>query len=364
MMLRTEADVVEALAGSAFTIDELYAACQDAGVTSRDNGHDSIEGHGSDQVWRRRARSALQSLRRADRAERVSRGTWIIDGAREAPRRMLLVICPSDPGQLELVLADAERFLRESDQPYDLVLADPPWGLYRDEQYGAEFDPHDRGGRLYGRNRELVVPGYAEATGDYGEFTHRWIEAAAGVLAPDAYLAVITGTSVAWRIGHAAHDVGLNEVCQIAAQRRFALRTTRRPSHAHWVISVYSSAQRDSKTRFFNCIPELPKSRSGGDYPLDIWAGDDAPPKVERRGALRYRNALPVELVDRLVRMFTAGPDSGVLPWTSLVADPFLGSGTTAVACLRSERRFRGADVNPNALRFTAARLTVEEFAA
>ncbi len=354
-MLRTEADVVATLAGRSFTIDELYAACEAAGVTTRDNGHDAIEGHGSDQVWRRRARSAV---RRA--GARVSPGTWIVDGPREAPRRMLLVICPSDPGQLELVLRDAETFLRETDEPFDLVVADPPYALYGD----GEFDPRDKGGRLYGRDRSLVVPGYIEAPpGDYGDFTHRWIASAAGALAPNAYLAVITGTSVAWRVGHAAHDVGLNEICQIAAQRRFALRTTRQPSHAHWVISVYSTAPRDSKARFFHVPPELPRSKSGGAYPLDIWAGDDAPPKAERRGALRYRNALPVELVDRLITMFTPGPNSGALPWMSLVGDPFLGSGTTAVACYRQQRRFRGADLNPEALRFTSARLLVEEAA-
>lgn len=363
-MLRTETDVVATLAGRAVTIDEVYEACIAAGVTGRDRGHDPIEGHGSDQVWRRRARSALQR-----RAARTAPGTWIIDGTRDAPRRMLLVICPSDPGELELVLADAARFLHETDEPYDLVFADPPWGIYRDgdaqglDFTGVEIDPHDRGGTIYGRRQDLTVDGYVEADGDYGDFTHRWMAAAAGALAPGANLAVVTGTSVAWRIGHAAHDIGLHEVCQIAAQRTFALRTTRRPSHAHWVISVYSSVPRDSRRRFFHTPPELPKARSGVDYPLDVWAGPAAPARTNRRNALRYPNALPLDLADRIVRMLTPGPDNGGTPWQSLVADPFIGSGTTAVACLRRQRRFRGADLNPQALRFTAARITNEELA-
>ncbi|HVT78393.1 MAG TPA: DNA methyltransferase [Acidimicrobiales bacterium] len=360
-MLRTEADVARTLAGRAVTIEELYAACEAAGVTARDNGHAPIPGRGSDTVWRRRARNALQALKAANKAERVDDGLWVIKGERQAPQQLLLVLC-DEPGALSLTLADAASFLRQTEEPYSLVIADPPYGVHRRRQEGREVDPHDRGGRLYGRNREMVVDGYVEVDeDDYGEFTHEWMAAAAEALAPRAYLAVITGTSVAWRVGHAAHDLGLNEICQIAAERRLALPTTRRPSNAHWVISVYSHATRDDKRRYFATPPELPTARSGRAYPKDVWAGAAAPAKYERRGALRYRNALPLELVDRLVRMFTPGPEVGADPWTSLVADPFLGSGQSAVVCLNRQRRFEGADLNPEALRFTAARISYEE---
>lgn len=127
------------------------------------------------------------------------------------------------------------------------------------------------------------------------------------------------------------------------------------------MISVFCAGSLYNKARFFHVPPELPTAASGRPYPLDVWLGEHAPPKAERRNAYRYRNALPLELVDRLVRMFTPGPDNGGEPWQALVADPFLGSGTTAVACLRQQRRFAGADLNPESLRFTAARITSEE---
>ena len=40
-----------------------------------------------------------------------------------------------------------------------------------------------------------------------------------------------------------------------------------------------------------------------------------------------------------------------------LVADPFMGSGSVGVAALRAGRRFRGTDLNPEAVRLTADRL-------
>lgn len=44
-----------------------------------------------------------------------------------------------------------------------------------------------------------------------------------------------------------------------------------------------------------------------------------------------------------------------------LVADPFLGGGTTAAACLHTDRAFIGADVDPEAVETTRQRLLWEE---
>jgi site-specific DNA-methyltransferase (adenine-specific) len=42
------------------------------------------------------------------------------------------------------------------------------------------------------------------------------------------------------------------------------------------------------------------------------------------------------------------------------VFDPFLGSGTTAIACLRNHRRFVGIDRNNSYLDIAAARIRAE----
>src|SRR5207244_1392329 len=46
----------------------------------------------------------------------------------------------------------------------------------------------------------------------------------------------------------------------------------------------------------------------------------------------------PVELPERLIQLFTYRDD--------LVLDPFMGSGTTAVAAVRTERHFAGYDTD------------------
>jgi DNA methylase len=93
----------------------------------------------------------------------------------------------------------------------------------------------------------------------------------------------------------------------------------------------------------------MPRGRNGQIYATDVW---DGLPDERRPGLLRYDNALPVALVSRLIRATTGEGD--------LVADPSLGSGTTAAACLHNRRRFYGGDVNPAALRFAMARIPAE----
>jgi len=332
--LRTERDVVESLAGTAVTIAELYAACSEAGVSTRDDGLAPIVGFGSDQRYKRRVRNALQSLRRSGRAERLGDATWLIDGTRESPRRAVLLVA-GEPDHLELALSDAAELLEGMDEPADLVIADPPWALQRQDLNDAT---RDRGERVYRRDSTKVVPGYVDVPADeYDEFTARWVGAAAAALRPGAYLSIITGPSAAARVQVAAESAGLAFVNQVIARRPFALRTTRRFSHAHTVVTILCSGKVDSARRFFAVPASLPLSNSNTPYPLDFWG--DVPKPTERPGLLRYDNTLPELVVQRLVHALTPGPENGGTAWQSLVVDPFLGGGTSAFVAHRERRR-------------------------
>jgi site-specific DNA-methyltransferase (adenine-specific) len=60
----------------------------------------------------------------------------------------------------------------------------------------------------------------------------------------------------------------------------------------------------------------------------------------------------PLDLMLELVRLFS-DPDE-------LVLDPFAGSGTTAVACLRSGRRFIGSEIDPRYHALALERIAAE----
>src|SRR5687768_4773348 len=82
---------------------------------------------------------------------------------------------------------------------------------------------------------------------------------------------------------------------------------------------------------------------------LDVWR---LQPESARR--VGHPAPFPVELPQRLIELYTYEGD--------LVLDPFLGSGTTAVAAVRTGRRYAGYDLDPA---YVAMALTrVEEEAA
>lgn len=351
--LRTERDVIETLRGRAVRIEEIYAACEAAAVVERSGGSDVVHGR-TDTRWRRRARGALQSLRRAGHAERVGDGTWLIRGTVEAPTNLVLIVA-GDPSRMELVLSSAERLLHECDEQPALILADPPWGLGIAATGRAD---RDNGERLYARNAAHLVGGYVDVEpARYAEFSQRWIEAAAAVLPAGAYLAVITGPGQSGRVQVTAEEAGLTFINQIIVPRPFALATSRRFSHAHSVATVLCRGPEVSRHRFFAVPADLPKARSGRDYPLDVWADIG---KHERRGLVRYPTMLHPSVPSRLIRALTPGDDNGGQTWESLVVDPFIGGGETALAAWRCRRRFLGGDLNPKALALTAARLSRE----
>ncbi len=342
-MLRTETDMVRALAAGTYTLKDLYRMAEETGLADRPGGRTIIQ-DGMPQ-YRRRVRSAVyhEARRRAGNLRRGEGAGWVVEGSPGAPRRALFVWLPGDPTQLELVLGDVAEILRQADEPIDLIFADPPYALGRD-------NPDPGAQRMYGRDHDKVVPGYVDFDpSEYADFTARWIAEAGRVIRPGGYLAVVTGPQQAARVQVAAEDVGLTYVNSIAVRRRFGVYTTRRFVHQHWRVTLMTNGPLRSARRVFHRPEEMPRGRNGQVYAVDVW--DDIP-ENRRSGLLRYDNSLHHSLPGRVIRSTTNEGD--------LVADPFLGGGSTAEACLRTNRRLLAGDKNPNSLRYTMARIIDE----
>jgi len=64
---------------------------------------------------------------------------------------------------------------------------------------------------------------------------------------------------------------------------------------------------------------------------------------------VRHPAPFPVELPYRLIQLYTFKDD--------IVLDPFMGSGSTAIAALKSERRFVGYEIDPQYIRIAEERI-------
>ena len=79
----------------------------------------------------------------------------------------------------------------------------------------------------------------------------------------------------------------------------------------------------------------------------DIW---EIPPASATR--IGHPAPFPVELPERLIELYTYRDD--------LVLDPFIGSGTTAVAAVRTNRHYVGIDTDPDYLAIADERIAAE----
>lgn len=237
--------------------------------------------------------------------------------------------------------------------PVDLVVADPPYN---------EGVPYD----AYSDNKSYD---------EYMAFTRAWLGAAAAALGPHGSLFVF------------APDEWDDEV-RLVLKKELKLHFRRK---IVWAFTFGQAARRNftrshcnvlyftkSRTRFtFNeDAVRVPSARqlvygdrrasARGKLPDDVWvllADQLAPCMTPDRdtwlqsrvcGTFRERrrhspNQLPLPLVERIVA--AASPPGG------LVADPFLGTGTTAEAALRLGRRFWGCDLGARCVTETTVRL-------
>jgi site-specific DNA-methyltransferase (adenine-specific) len=84
------------------------------------------------------------------------------------------------------------------------------------------------------------------------------------------------------------------------------------------------------------------------EFATSVWSVPIIPTWAHRH----HKNEKPVPLMQKAVRTFT---DPG-----AFIVDPFMGSGTTGVACVREGRRFLGVDRAPEHVETARRRLTGE----
>ncbi|WP_322012545.1 site-specific DNA-methyltransferase [Paraburkholderia sp. J12] len=246
--------------------------------------------------------------------------------------------CAPPPAGALPVVPDTIRLLNRDfltdaanlpDASIDLIVADPPYGLGKD--YGNDSDMRS------GEN--------------FLAWTYEWLELAIPKLKPSGSLYVFCTWQYAPEI-FVFLKTKLTMINEIVWDRRVPSMggTTRRFTSVHDNIGFFAV----SKDYYFDLDPvRIPydavtkKARSRklfegskwlelGYNPKDVWSVS----RLHRQHAERvdHPTQKPLEIVERMV-LASCPPGGRVL-------DPFMGSGTTAVACARQKREFVGYEIN------------------
>ncbi|MEO7030925.1 MAG: site-specific DNA-methyltransferase [Herbaspirillum sp.] len=230
------------------------------------------------------------------------------------------------------------------DGSIDLILADPPYSLGKD--YGNNSDKQD--------------------SNTYLGWMERWIDLVLPKLKPTGSLYIF----LTWRYSPEIFVMlkqRMTMINEIIWDRRVPSMggSTRSFSSVHDTVGFFVR----EKGYYFDLdsirIPydaETKKARSRsifvgakwlelGYNPKDVWSVS----RLHREHSERTEHPTqkPLEIVERMVR--ASCPPEGV------VLDPFMGSGTTAVAAQRCGRHFVGFELNPRYCEIIAHRLISPE---
>jgi site-specific DNA-methyltransferase (adenine-specific) len=209
------------------------------------------------------------------------------------------------------------------DGSIDLIITDPPFAIEFTAQRGN-----------YNRTGNRVLEGYREISqSEYLTFSQEWMDEAYRVLSPSGSMYVFSGWNQLKAILSALDSAGFQTINHIIWKYQFGVFTRKKfvTSHYHILFVV-----KNSRHYTFNKIEH---------YPEDVWVIN----REYWKGKLKTPTKLPLELVQKIV-MYSSHPGD-------IILDPFLGSGTVAVAARKLGRKFIGFEIVEDYCRFARERI-------
>jgi site-specific DNA-methyltransferase (adenine-specific) len=221
----------------------------------------------------------------------------------------------------------------------DLIFADPPYFLSND---GITC----HAGRMVSVNKGE----WDRSPGPNAmhEFNTRWLAACQRVLKPNGTIWVSGTAHVIHSVGFAMQQLGFKLLNDISWVKPNPPPNLSCRYFTHATETVIWAAKNKKSRHTFNY--ELMKELAGGKQMKSVWQ-IPAPERDEKRFG-KHPTQKPVKLLERILLASSADGD--------LVIDPFMGSGTTAIAALRLRRAITGIELEATSMTLALARVAGE----
>lgn len=216
----------------------------------------------------------------------------------------------------------------------DLIFADPPFNI------GYRYD-------VYEDRKEYD---------EYLEWSSRWIGLCKDILKDDGSFYIAIGDEYVAELRIIARKLGLYLRNWIIWHYTFGQQTKKKFSRAHTHILYFVKDR--SRFKFNADAIRVPSARqlvysdkranSKGKIPDDVWRYSRVCGTFKEREGW-HSCQMPLKLLARIIKVSSNPGD--------IVLDPFVGSGTTAVAAAILGRRFVGIDISPRYVELSRRRL-------
>ncbi len=217
----------------------------------------------------------------------------------------------------------------------DLIFADPPYFLSND---GITC----HAGRMVSVNKGQWDRSRGPDANH--EFNRAWLTACQRVLKPNGTIWVSGTAHVIHSVGFAMQQLGfklLNDISWVKPNPPPNL-SCRYFTHATETIIWAAKSKRSRHTFHYKLMRQL----AGGRQMKSVW--EIPPPGADEKRFGKHPTQKPVALLERILLASSKEGD--------LVIDPFMGSGTSAIACLGLRRFFCGLEIEEQFLALALAR--------
>lgn len=219
-----------------------------------------------------------------------------------------------------------EGLKRIKPESIDLLLTDPPFGI----------DFH-KVGTQYNRSQKELGKMYTEIPQEnYYEFTLNWLQAVWKTLKPNGSGLIFSGWNNLGDILNALTEIGGRLVNHIIWKYQFGVFTKKKFVSSHYHLLYFTKlSEKNDNQRTFNRIAEFTNSKNPKKlYFEDVWIIN----RDYQKGGEKTPTRLPLAVTDKCVQMCSNEND--------VILEPFLGSGSVALSCLKFNRQFIGFEIS------------------